>query len=134
MSSQTATIGEESFIGLTNLIDLYYPSTKPITQTNIIKNCGTAKVKIPIGQTAVASEGYQLQAILTVGSCRTGEFDPTSYSLFIFDPSENYKRLTIYGNNGIMTNEKWSSDVVVNSSCCTNTRIVFSNESFYSFI
>ena len=47
MSSQTATIGEESFIGLPNLNDLYYPSTKQITQSNIIKNWWTTQVKIP---------------------------------------------------------------------------------------
>ena len=55
-------------------------------------------------QTAI-SEGYwyQFKAIIPQWYLRTKEFKSTSY-LFIFERSDNYKRLTIYGNKRNMTN------------------------------
>ena len=59
------TIEEELFLGLRNLIDLYYPSTEEITQLNIILNCGSANIKLPKNQNSATSEGYEFQSIVT---------------------------------------------------------------------
>ena len=79
-----------------------------------------------MNQKYARSEGYEFKQILTVGNC--SEYSSETYSLFIFDPSEGYKSLTIYGNSGITTNVNWKTIVSQIESVLIDGKTVFKDE------